>query len=487
MTNTNETDNFDSRLIVVSNRLPFIKSIDDRGQEKWEQATGGLVSALDPVLRQTNGVWVGWEGYPNDDFSRDHFSLTDIRDLGLTKNLWGVSEGHYYIANVPLTTDEIDEYYTRFSNSTLWSLFHYFFEKSSIDIESWETYFSVNNRFANYINKISKPNDTIWIHDYQLFLVPLFLRKMRPDQNINFFLHIPFPHSDILSILPWKDQILESLLACNSVGVHHPQYKRNILASLSDYHREKKIKASVFKSQLNNTNFYVNPISIDYERWNKASMGEEVETRCQEIKKQNNSRKLILGVDRLDYSKGIKERFLALEYLLDNNPEYSEQFSYYQLAVPSREAVGAYKQLKREIDEIVGRINGKFSTGSWSPIHYMYNNVSYHELVSFYKAADIALVTPLRDGMNLVCKEFIAAHSDEDGILILSKFAGAIAQIKNAIAVNPYSIAELANALDLALKMTEKERKSRMKKLRNNIKSNSIHDWLNNCIYEFKQ
>ncbi len=475
------------RLIVVSNRLPYYQTNTENGKPSWKQATGGLVTALDPVLRKTHGVWIGWQGAPQDDFHKEDFELIDIRSLGISGEISGETGGYYYIANVPLTTKEVYEYYNRFSNGTLWSLFHYFFEKTLIEPSSWESYFTVNNRFANYIHKIIKPSDIIWIQDFHLFLVPYFLRKMRPKQDIHFFLHIPFPHLDIFSILPWKDQIIESLLCCNTVGVHHRQYRRNIIEAVNFYRSQVKgIGEGLDKSNIE-TKFYVNPISIDFEKFDKTSRKTEVIARKKEIKSQSGCPKLILGVDRLDYSKGIKERLLGIEHLLERHPELKERFSYYQLAVPSRESVEAYQILKKEIDEIIGRINGRFSTGTWSPIHYIYSSVPFNELVAFYAAADIALITPLRDGMNLVCKEYIASHSDGEGVLILSKFAGAISEIKNCLSVNPYGVDDIVNTLYYALHMDGAERRMKMLRMRKNIRSNSINSWLSKCFQMFNQ
>jgi len=467
------------RFVVVSNRLPFYRKLDSKGNVIWKQSTGGLITAMDPVLRKTNGLWVGWDVSPYEDAKEQSFKLIDIKDIESEEET-AEKEGSYSIGCIPVTHDEAEGYYNRLSNGTLWALFHYFFEKCSLDHASWDTYCQVNKRFAEYVHKLVKPDDVIWIQDFHLFMVPYYLRQLRPKQKIHFFLHIPFPHVDIFSILPWQDDIVKSLLCCDTVGFHHKRYRKNFLQAVDIYHKsnpETKLK----------TNVYVNPISIDFDRFDHTSRKVEVASRRDEIRKQILSKKLILGVDRLDYSKGIKERLKAIEFLIEKHPELKEQFTYYQLAIPSREDISAYKQLKKEVDGIIGHINGRFSTGTWTPIHYMYSSVTFDELIALYGAADIALITPLRDGMNIVCKEYIASHSDGDGILVLSKFAGAAADIKNCIPVNPYSIEEVATSIYQALKMKEPERRKRMQKMRRTIRTNNINHWLDKCLHIFNE
>lgn len=472
-------------LIVVSNRLPFSKYKDDRGKFVWEKATGGLITAMDPILQDTNGIWLGWDGITSHNVKK----RKKVQLLN-TKDIWPKGKGRdksYRIGCVPLFEGEFEEYYNKFSNGTLWALFHYFFEKSFIDYKCWEAYIKVNERFARYIHDVASEDDIVWVQDFHLFMVPYFLRKLRPRQEIHFFLHIPFPHIDIFSILPWQKDILESLLCCNSVGFHHKRYMRNFANAVDLYKKEKKDAGKTTIEERTKTHFYANPISIDYDLLNTASMSAEVKERVKEIRSETACHKRLLGVDRIDYSKGIKQRLLGVEKLLENHPELKEQFFYYQLVVPSREDVKEYRILKKEIDEIVGRINGKFSTGLWSPIYYNYGKVPFPELVSLYMAADVGIVTPLRDGMNLVCKEFIASHSDNDGVLILSKFAGAIAEIKDCLSVNPYSVEDIASAIYQALFMPEEERKNRMAKMRRSIRTNTIKTWLKRCLKNFEK
>jgi len=476
--------NKNRKLIVVSNRLPFSR-FSKNGKSVWIKSTGGLITALDPILRKYKGIWLGWDGNEADDARGAGFRLIDIADIE-SREEKGSKKGSYKIGCVPITKSEYEGYYNSFSNSTLWALFHYFFEKSSIEYPAWRTYCEVNKRFAEYITRVASKDDIVWIQDFHLFMTPYYLRKIRPEQEIHFFLHTPFPNIDIFSILPWQSQIMKSLLCCNTVGFHHRQYLRNFMQAVK-IHR-KMLRRHGRKEDVEDVNghFYVNPISIDYDIINRTSRKPDVIKRRNEIRRQASCPKILLGVDRIDYSKGIKERLLGLEMLLENHPELKEQFFYYQLVVPSREDVAAYVALKKEIDEIIGRINGRFATGLWAPVHYNYGTVNFNELVALYLAGDVALVTPLRDGMNLVCKEYVAAHSDNDGVLVLSKFAGAIAEIKNCLPVNPYSIEDIANAIHQALHMAAPERKRRMKKMRDNISRHNINTWLSDCFGQFE-
>jgi alpha,alpha-trehalose-phosphate synthase [UDP-forming] len=463
-------------LIVVSNRLPFSRDVDEEGKFSWHKSAGGLITAFEPIIIQAEGTWLGWDGYYKEEKENEEVKLLCVKDLIPEAR---DQEEAYKIGCLPMSASEVEQYYNQVSNGTLWSLFHYFFEKCFLDYSTWEMYRQVNRRFANYIDKIASAEDIVWIQDYHLFLVPFYLRALRPLQQIHFFLHIPFPHIDIFSILPWHGQILESLLCCQTVGFHHKQYLKNFDEAIRRH--TKKPKKEHFR-----THFYANPISIDFGLIDQTSRKPEVAKRKDEIRDSLSCSKMILGVDRIDYSKGIKERLLALELLLQEQPELKESFLYHQLVIPSRESVESYQTLKKEIDEIVGRINGSCSTDFWAPVRYRYGTVSFEELVALYLAADIALVTPLRDGMNLVCKEYIAAHSDHDGVLILSKFAGAIAEIKDCIAVNPYSIEEIKQAIFQALFMPKEERKKRMNRMRKNIRSHDIKSWLENCLHHFE-
>jgi alpha,alpha-trehalose-phosphate synthase [UDP-forming] len=477
----------EGRFIVVSNRLPYTRVKGNRGGYLWEKSTGGLITAMEPILLRRGGVWLGWDGQLSGDPECEKLRVLDISEIKTRKKAH-TGTGSYKIGCVPIGADEVLQYYNNFSNGTLWGLFHYFFEKCFIDRTSWKTYCRVNERFARYIAEISKDNDVVWIQDFHLFMVPHYLRTLKPRQKIHFFLHIPFPHTDILDILPWQNQILSSLQKCDTVGFHHEQYLRNFRDAVDKYREGFSIRSSRHGSRVSRRKeplFYVNPISIDFDLIDKTSRLQDVVSRREEIRKQAACEKILLGVDRIDYSKGIVERLEGIKLLLEEHPELCEKIFYYQLVIPSREHVKAYKTLKIKIDQLIGQINGRFSTGLWAPIHYNYGTVPLKELVALYKAADVALVTPLRDGMNLVCKEFVASRSDGDGVLVLSKFAGAIAEIKNCLPVNPYSVEEMSSVIYKALNMPAFERKRRMKKMRINIKGNNIDGWLEKCLFYF--
>jgi len=461
-----------SNLIIVSNRLPYTQETDSKGTITWQKSAGGLVSALDPIARKMNTTWIGWTGnYQQAPYKDEHWHIHKIENR--------VKKNTYKIVSVPMSKQDVEMYYNQFSNNTLWGLFHYFFEKSKINYESWDAYKTINKRFAEVISRNSKKNDIVWIQDYQLFLTPYYLKKLKPSLKVNFFLHIPFPHVDIFSILPWNIDILESLTCCNSIGFHHKRYKKNFDRAMNLHYDEICQRKNIKNIKIPTS--FVSPISIDYAKFNNESKKKGTINSKNKIKEENNGSKIIIGVDRLDYSKGIKEKIIAIETLLDKRPDLIEKIVLFQLAIPSREDVSDYKQLKKEVDELIGRINGKFSTAHWYPIHYMYTTMEFNELVALYMAGDIGLVTPLRDGMNLVCKEYIASHSDIDGVLILSKFAGASSEIRNAISVNPYSIDHIAKSIEIALNMPKKERKKRMERMRRNVRTHNLETWVNKC------
>lgn len=449
-------------LIVASNRLPYYQN----GNREWLRASGGLINAIEPVILETGGTWIGWDGNYSEEVHRYQV------------NTLSPGTSHYPDAYklhcVPLSEREVAQYYDHFSNETLWALFHYFFEKCAINHNAWEYYQSVNKKFAHYIAKIADHRSIVWVQDYHLLLVPEYLHALNPAIHVHLFLHIPFPHVDIYSILPWGKPILESLRYCESIGFHHSQYLSNF----------KGAQEYFFGSSVDNQ-CYANPISIDYQLFDSASRQQQSIEKKEKFRGLMENQKIILGVDRIDYSKGLRERLLAIESLLSKHPELRESFIYYQLTVPSRENVNSYQELKKEVDELVGRINGDYSTDAWQPIHYHYGTAHFAELVGYYLSADIALVTPLRDGMNLVCKEYVASHSDNDGVLILSQFAGASAELETALLINPYSIADIEDAILKALRMPKEERQKRMKRMRQQVSSHDISMWWEKCMQNF--
>jgi len=448
-------------ILIASNRLPFTAHRSAGGIE-FKPSAGGLVTALEPVLRKRGGTWVGWPGLAQKKGETLHFEAGD--DAG------------YEVAPVGLSETEVNRYYHGFSNRTLWPLFHSMHERAAFDRRDWEAYRAVNERFASVASGSAGDADLVWIHDYHLMLAPASLRQALPGVRIGFFLHIPFPPFDVFRLLPWDREILRGLLACDLVGFHVAGYAQNFLDCV-----ERRLGARVDRRtqriEWGDRTIQVGafPIGIDFDAFaNKA--------RAAAPSPEAGRERIVLGVDRLDYTKGIPERFLGFERLLERHPEHRERVVLLQLAVPSRAQVSEYKELKREIDELVGRINGRFATASWSPIRYLYRSVPQERLVALYRDADIALVTPLRDGMNLVAKEYVACQVDEPGVLLISEVAGASETMREALAVNPYSPDETAETLHRALTMEEDERASRMASLRRRERRYNLEHWVNGFL-----
>jgi trehalose 6-phosphate synthase/phosphatase len=460
-------------LMVVSNRLPITI---ERGADGpvARRSSGGLVSSLEPLLARHGGTWVGWPGLP---FGADE-RLPEI-------------DAPYRLMPVPLSEQDVRGYYHGFANGTLWPLFHCFPQRTRFDARAWRTYQRINERFARVAAAASSDDQLIWLHDYQVMLAPLSLRERRPAARLAFFLHIPFPPFDLFRLLPWDRELLHGLLACDLVGFHVEAYVRNFLdcaerllgarvdrrAQLVE-HGGRTVRVGAF------------PLGIDFAGY---------ERRARQTPAAAAGRpRIVLGVDRLDYTKGIPERLRAFERLLERHPEHRQRVILLQLAVPSRGQVREYRRLKREIDALVGRINGRFGTPGWTPIHYLHRDIeqalaAVHagdggdeaapsedaaDLVQLYRDADVALVTPLRDGMNLVAKEYVACQIDDPGVLVLSRFAGASETMREALRVNPYNVDATAEAIHRGLTMEEPERRSRMAALRWRERRYDVDTWL---------
>ncbi|MFQ5513159.1 MAG: bifunctional alpha,alpha-trehalose-phosphate synthase (UDP-forming)/trehalose-phosphatase [Myxococcota bacterium] len=444
-------------LLVASNRLPVTLQRGSAGLELRPSA-GGLVSALEPVLRRRGGTWIGWPG------------------MKLRKGETIPERDHpYRIRAVELSDTEVTRYYHGFSNRTLWPLFHCFPERTRFDRRDWETYDEVNRRFAEMTVTENRGSDLVWVHDYHLMRTPIHLRHRDPGVRIAFFMHIPFPPYDIFRLIPWHRELLNGLLAADLIGFHVPGYARSFLDCVERLlparvdtrsglveHGERTVQVGAF------------PLGIDFEYF--EAQASRIPAR------PAGGEKIVLGVDRLDYTKGIPERMRAFERLLELHPEHREKVILLQLAVPSRFQVTEYQELKREIDELVGRVNGRFATETWSPIRYLYRSVPRERLAALYRDADVALVTPLRDGMNLVAKEYVASQVGDPGVLILSRLAGAAETMHEAIHVNPYNLDGTAEALHRALTMEEPERRSRMVALRGRERRNDLGTWLDGFL-----
>ena len=457
------------RLMVVSNRLPVSIDKSDAG---WEikPGTGGLVTALAPIMKKNRGLWIGWPG-----------SAADIPYEELLRQF---SETHGYdLKPVLISQEELEKYYYGFSNTTIWPLFHDLLGYCKFDRDDWLNYQAVNQKFADAITEAVAQNDFIWIHDYHLTLVAHYLREKNVTANLAYFLHIPFPAYDLFRRLPWRSEILQGMLAYDLLGFQTLRDRRNFINCVRNLIPGVKVKARRRYSIIYYGNRTIRvgnfPISIDFDEFSEMAKTKEVADEAWIFHEKLGSKRLILGVDRLDYTKGIPERLLAFERALEKYPELHENLSLFQLLIPSRTPVPEYQQLKDQLDTLVGRINGRFSTPGWIPIHYMFRTLDRVRLLGIYKACEIALITPLRDGMNLVAKEYCASSIDNEGVLILSEFAGASEQLRGAaLTVNPYDLDQTAEVIYRAFTMPIGERKTRMAKLRMDIKRADVHIWV---------
>jgi len=461
------------RLIVVSNRLPFVVKRD--GDSKWQvqPGSGGLVSALVPVLRQRGGTWIGWPG-------GDAPASSELDQV-----LADVSAGcGYSLAPVHLTSAEVHDFYQGFSNEIVWPLFHDLQSVCNFDPVYWRTYKAVNRKYAHAVAAHSADDDFIWVHDYHLMNVAAELRDSGSHARLGFFLHIPFPSLDLFSKLPWCRELIDALLQYDLIGFQTVRDRRNFLqcvrALVPDAQCEGK--GPVLNVMVDRRCIRVGafPISIDVDTIVRQASTAEVTRKAAELHRLLPHRTLVLGIDRLDYTKGIPHRLQAFHGLLQRYPHLRERISLIQVVVPSRVDIPEYEELKNTIEQLVGRINGEYmKPGGWVPVWYVYGHLTPTELLAYYRAADVALVTPLRDGMNLVAKEYCAASIDEDSVLILSEFAGAAAQLRRgALLVNPYDIEGVADAIRIAALMDPAERRSRMRRLRHAIRRYDVFWWV---------
>ena len=457
------------RLLIVSNRLPVTARVD-AGSVHFAEASGGLATGLRSWHERSGGVWIGWPG--------DVAGYTDAEREAIEQQLVVRR-----IEPVYLSADDAERYYDGFCNRVLWPLFHYLVDRVPVDATGWDAYRQANRKFVDAVLSVYRPGDAIWIHDYQLMLVPAMLREQLPQARIGFFLHIPFPSSEVFRILPWRREVLRGLLGADLLGFHTFAYMRHFVTSL--LHTE-GIETQVNQIQLEDRTVQLGvfPMSIDASAFDELGRDPAVIAEAVAIRQDAGDRRILLGVDRLDYTKGIPRRLLAFERLLATEPALRDSVRYIQVAVPSREGVDSYQSFRRQVEEAVGRINGTAATLRSTPIHYMHQSVSRRELVALYRAADVMLVTPLRDGMNLVAKEFVASRPDGDGVLILSEFAGAAAELGEAVVVNPYDVDAVTAAMKDALNMDRAVRRARMQNLRRRVLEYDIHRWAARFIAE---
>jgi trehalose 6-phosphate synthase/phosphatase len=451
------------KTIIVSNRLP-VKLTKKNDKYQLSPSEGGLATGLGSIYKQGDNLWIGWPGAEVADEKDKKNVIHELKKLSLVP--------------VFLTQEEISEYYEGFSNEVLWPLFHYYASTYSPQKQSnWDFYQQVNQKFSEAVLKIAKPGDTIWIHDYQLLLLPALLRNGLTNASIGFFQHIPFPSYEIFRLLPWRSELLEGMLGADLVGFHTFDDARHFSNAVS-----RILPATSSANTINyNDRLIVSesfPMGIDDEKYSSLPKTPRVIEYIKEIKAGFKGNKLILSIDRLDYSKGILQRLEAFELLLKLHPEYIGKISLYMIVVPSRDTVPRYRQLHDQIDKKAGNINAIYRTIDWNPVHYYYRSFDIEMLSALYSTADICLVTPMRDGMNLVSKEYVASRIKNDGVLILSEMAGASKELVDAIIVNPNNIGEMCRAIVQALAMPPEEQHERMQQMRQHVAKFNITHWV---------
>jgi trehalose 6-phosphate synthase len=450
-------DAFD--LVVVANRLPVDRVVDDDGGVSWRRSPGGLVTAVEPVMQQYDGAWVGWDGGPD----------------GPEEPL---DENGMRLVPVSLSAQEIEEFYEGFSNGTLWPLYHDVVAKPAFHREWWDSYVAVNRRFADKAAALAADGGMVWVHDYQLQLVPAMLREARPDLRIGFFLHIPFPPTELFVQLPWRRQILEGLLGADLVGFQRPGGAQNFVRLVRQRVGHKTHRDLVYLPDGRTVEAAAFPISIDFEGLAELSRTDAVRARCEEIREQlGNPQHVLLGVDRLDYTKGIYKRLRAFGELLADGELSVDDAVFLQVATPSRERVDEYRRLRDEIDRLVGRINGDYGQIGRPAVVYMHSSHPREEMAAMFRAADLMVVTPLRDGMNLVAKEYVACREDLTGALVLSEFAGAADELKQAFLVNPYDINGMKGAILEAMNAKPRDLARRMRAMRKTVQDHDVATW----------
>ncbi|NDY42631.1 trehalose-6-phosphate synthase [Dissulfurirhabdus thermomarina] len=461
------------RLVAVSNRLP-VSLVREGDQWTVRPGSGGLVTALAPVLRNRGGLWIGWCG------------ATEGAEI---EALMGPAsrEAGYSLHPVTLTADEVRDFYYGFSNEIIWPLFHDLQVRCNFQPRYWHAYQEANRKFAAVAADFSRPSDFIWVHDYHLMQMARALKAMGIQRRTGFFLHIPFPPLDIFLKLPWRAEILSGLLEYDLIGFQTQRDRRNFLSCVHHLMPQLRVRGrgGVVRLAVGEREVRVGafPISIDFDEFARGAGSQEVADCAWFLHERFPERQVILGVDRLDYTKGIPERLFAFRNALERFPDLHERVNLVLVVVPSREEAPEYRALKAEIDRLVGEVNGRFTRSGWVPIHYYYRSLSRTELLAYYRLSEIALVTPLKDGMNLVCKEYCACKLEEDGVLILSEFAGAVSQLhRDALLVNPYDMEGVANAIHQAFRMDTDERRQRMHRLRAAIRRRDIYWWVNTFL-----
>ena len=450
------------RLLIVSNRLPF--SVGTRkGELQLKPSSGGLATALSSVYQSHGALWIGWPGLDQTSIAGQEAEIK----AGL------LSQGCYPVF---LSRKEVENYYNRFCNSTIWPLFHYFPQYAVYSQSLWQSYQRANEVFCDAVASIWEQGDDIWVHDYHLMLLPRLLRQRLRGATIGFFLHIPFPSLEIFRLLPWRRELLEGILGADLVGFHTYDYAGHFLSSVRYLLGHDSVMGKITAGE-RVVKVDAFPVGIDYERYAGAAEAPATEAERRRFRGNLGDRKMILSIDRLDYTKGIIQRLEAFGLFLDRHPEYREKLTMVLVVVPSRTMVGRYAQLKKQIDELVGAVNGRHGTIGWTPIWYLYRFLPFDSLVALYTAADVALVTPLRDGMNLIAKEYVATRREGKGVLILSETAGAAKELVEAVMVNVNNQEELVAALEQALNMPEAEQIERNTVMQRRLRRYDVQRW----------
>jgi len=462
-----------ARLIVVSNRLPLALERSEAGMEA-RASSGGLVAALGAVLRQRSALWLGWDGADAADHTEPAISAF-ARRLG------------YELQRIPLTAEERTRFYAGFSNEIIWPLFHDLQSRCNFDPSYWQSYLEVNLKFARATAEQLHGRELVWVHDYHLMDVARCLRAAGVKNRIAYFHHIPFPPPDIFAKLPWRRELLHSLLDYDLVGLQTPHDVRNLVACARRFLGRVTVRREQGTLLLRTSDSFLRvesfPVGVHYRELSSQAASRPLTARAEHVRLDIGTEHVLLGVDRLDYTKGIPQRLQAFDTLLQRSPELHGRVTLVQLAVPSREDIPQYRELRLELERLVSAINGRHGRPGWTPVQYLYRQVPLEELLAYYRAADVCLVTPLRDGMNLVAKEYCAAKVDGNGVLVLSEFAGATAQLANgALLVNPYDVEGTAAAIARACHMPGDERRTRMQHLRRVVRRFDVFDWADSFL-----
>ncbi len=452
------------KILLVSNRLSTSVSIDADGPH-FSPSMGGLATGLSSLHQQENSLWVGWTGVPSESLSAEMNQVISDR----------LRQEHKSVA-VALREDEIEQFYFGFCNNIVWPLFHYFPTYADYSEELWHAYRSVNEKYFNRVLEVAEEDDFIWVHDYQLMLLPQMLKRALPTARIGFFLHIPFPSYEVFRLLPWREQILDGILGSDLVGFHTYDYARHFLSAvrriLGAEHQMANVK---YANRMIKVDAF--PMGIDYQKYASAREKPAVQQEIENIRRELDGQKIILSVDRLDYSKGIPMRIRAYRLFLQQNPDYQGKVTMILIVAPSRTAVPHYQELKREIDELVSITNGTLGQIGWTPISYFYRPFPFDQLTAAYTQADVLLVTPLRDGMNLIAKEYVAARKDYRGAIVLSETAGAARELGEAITINPNNEPQIAAAIREALEMPLEEQEQKNRLMHERLELYDIHYW----------